>query len=574
MSKTDPSSMKRSTNPVTSSSTSTNTESENDTPVNKQNKKPKINSKAVPEAIENYEEDGAILRGRTKSSDDSSEETEPKWWKQRFREEMKRYEVISDRNRQRAEAKAATPKEKSGPTSENSKKNSPGIVRAPAHSVSVRNINPYATSTTTNSATTTTSASTSTSPTTSTEPRLARKPTFRQKMRQSMSNLPRLSISNVSELGATLTDLVRSPWRIKTPISSRGDEILQSDNLSLKVRNAMANEINRLTSDIKISTLPLEEREEQIKLAIAKKFLSLALGDEGDFDQSKMDSVPDINRYLSKTYGFVIEWPPVSPKAEESLTQRARSSSTLIPEIAADYRDALLEDALNCARRNYHVSHEIDLSNLDKDPFIRGVYDGTIGGPQRKETVTVQSKQRTDVTPTFYRDFEHSTYQIEAADNSMQLVDSIDKFVEFVGDPQNCGLPRKVSHFANQNIGIFIKNILFTRTDENGERQSPIKLFDGTPVRITMSPKARYRFKKVADGSVILSYQATFETKGAKAENKNTASLSLGKDQGEKAVLIENAQATITLDLTFKTDGTVTMGKLNLNAAGWNTTDA
>ncbi len=122
------------------------------------------------------------------------------------------------------------------------------------------------------------------------------------------------------------------------------------------------------------------------------------------------------------------------------------------------------------------------------------------------------------------------------------------------------------------STGMLIKNLPYTKTDDKGRPQSMIQLFDGTPIAISVTPQVTYRLKKATDGRITLSYRSEVDTTGAGALGRNTARLLTVNEGkvGDKAVLIEDARAVITLDITFRPDGTARMGTLQLRAEGWN----
>jgi hypothetical protein len=90
-----------------------------------------------------------------------------------------------------------------------------------------------------------------------------------------------------------------------------------------------------------------------------------------------------------------------------------------------------------------------------------------------------------------------------------------------------------------------------------------------------MTPKASYRFKKNADGTVLLCYRAEYNSTGTSALGKNSAQIwSLGANGLEsKGVLIDGAKAKISLDIVFHPNASFEMGALVLEAEGWNVLD-
>lgn len=240
--------------------------------------------------------------------------------------------------------------------------------------------------------------------------------------------------------------------------------------------------------------------------------------------------------------------PPKSPRAQVD-TQKLRG---IDPKRAA---------------KNYPVEYSLDLSNYAKNRRLKECFDAEFNPVTGKETVTKMANSRTDVTGILQRDFEHSTYQYVDDEGDVHPLNSIDDFVHFV-DPDQTGLAKQVSRFACQTLGIWIKHIFQSQTDKNGQPTSPLKLADGTPVFITVSPHATYQFKKEQNGQIVLSYLAEYNTPNNGLRQKNTARLV--HPVSGMAVPIENAKANVTLDITFNQQGDFQMGELNLRATGWN----
>ncbi len=404
-------------------------------------------------------------------------------------------------------------------------------------------------------------------PAPATEPTLhkrGRSATVRDVLRDGMQRLSRMSMTQDNMAALTLGDLARSRWVMSPMAGADGSAHPLLDKLPAKFRRALALDYMDFQRNKRNEALTGKERDDKLKEAIAKKFLAMALlGPDSDFDQSKIGSWSAINRYLSKQFGLQVEQEPASARNDSSSARSRRATS--------DFRDQLALGAEQRSR-NYQMAWSIDLTNKESDPFVSKVFAGTIEDTRKQETVTTQPGQRTDVTATFQRDFKMSVYEFERPDGSVGKFASIDEFVAFVGDPMKSGLPSLVSHYACQNLGMFVKNLLFTKTDDKGNPESVLGLYDGTPVVISTSPKASYRLKKAADGTVTLSYRSEVDTTGAGAQGKNTARLlSVGEDGIQtRSVLIEDAQATTTVDVVFHPDGTARMGRLDFTAQGWN----
>lgn len=479
------------------------------------------------------EQDGTGFRASSDSDDESSDEqhfaASMAHFEQHFDEEVRYYEALS-KKRQALEKKRALPKEKTLPEATEPLKGS---------------VNPQS----------------------SGEPQVhhrGRAATVRETLRGGLQRLSRASLTHDAMQSLTLTDLASARWICTHRLETDDNGFAVLDNLPPNVTRALAATYRDFFNDKRNSGLQGDERETQLKQALAKKFLALTLmGKDSDFDRSRIGSASAINQYLSRKFSLKIDSVLTSPRNEPS--------SARTPAVLDDFRDRLVQEAV-LRSRNFQVNGSIDLSNLDADPFVKNVYATTIDATRKNESVSKVPGQRTDVTATFQRDFPHSTYEAESDDGSVRSLKSIDEFVAFIGDPLQSGLPAQVSHFACQNTGMLIKNLLYTKTDDKGRPQSMIQLFDGTPIAISVTPKVTYRLKKATDGTITLSYRSEVDTTGAGALGRNTARLLTVNEGkvGDKAVLIEDARAVITLDITFRPDGTARMGTLQLRAEGWN----
>ena len=415
--------------------------------------------------------------------------------------------------------------------------------------------------------------------------RLNRTETISEKVRRGLNLSPRTSLNTDSKQALTLGELAQSRWVMTATVKEDGEGFPLLDKLPPSLRRALAMEYQQFSTKKANEKIPVEEREAHLKEALAKKFLVLALRhQDSGFDQSKIGSLPAINRYLSQKFGIKIsqELPsgqeapssPRSPRSPSSPRSRMRSSfsssSAWSPRSprSEDFRDLLVQDALHRSR-NYQVNYSLDLRDLSGDPFAKTVINTEIESNKAGEKVT--SGRRTDVGGIFQRDFENSVYQYEKEDGTIGDFESIDEFVDFIGDPAKAGLPKAVSTYACQSLGIIIKNLLFSRKDDKGNLLSPLHLFDGTPVNFSTSQKASYRFKKLEDGGVELSYEAIINTKEESKSGKASARLILSGDGLKNRVAsVDNAEARITFRMTFDPKGNAQMDILKLEAKGWN----
>lgn len=390
-------------------------------------------------------------------------------------------------------------------------------------------------------------------------------------LRGGFSRMSRLSLTpkNVEEM--TFSEMAAARWTCSKNLKPDAYGLLTSRVLPANLRGMLV----KTYLDALDKSLPMglkdDERERWIKQEVAKHFIAQVLiGKDSEFDRAKIGSMSAVNKYLSKQFNVKVDTLLSTAEDEPSTPRSPRISRS--PESTrsmADFRDLLLKD-VEALSQNYRQQYSCDLRDLHSDPFIKSVFEANIETPKKSETVTTASNQRTDVTATFLRDFPHSTYEYEDDNGAVKTFDPavVDDFVKFIGDPKQMGLPKEVSNYACQNLGLFVKNLLFMRTHTNGDSASPLKLFDGTPIAISTTPKATYRFKKHSDGVIEMRYRADYDTKAAIESGKNTARLLLADEL--KSVTIENATATVTLAVFFHPDGTTRMGTLNLKAEGWN----
>ena len=406
---------------------------------------------------------------------------------------------------------------------------------------------------------------------TSGEPRVherTRSSTVSRTLRGGLQRLVRASM-NTADFGvASLGELASARWIPVGTVKQDADGFPLLESIPPAIKKALCLEYRNFTSRGKSTQLNAGNTEKELKLFMAKKFLSIALsGEDSDFDQSRIGSLAAVNSYLSKKFGFKIEAPGL---AESDEPVSSRSSQ---PDI--DFVDLLVQDAVSRSR-HYTVTLSVDLGEEMKDDYhTKTTFADTIGAAMKGEKVTKTEGQRSDVSATFVRDFPHSVYEMILDDGSIKKIKSIDEFVAFIGDPQKKGVPLQVSYFASQNLGVFIKNLVFSKTDSAGRPQTFIKLYDGTPVAISMTPKASYRFKKTSDGSVEMQYQSLAETRVTGPDGRAAARIwvnNAGIGQWN-SVVIENASAKVECRIVIHPDATVTMGALQYQAEGWNHID-
>ena len=161
------------------------------------------------------------------------------------------------------------------------------------------------------------------------------------------------------------------------------------------------------------------------------------------------------------------------------------------------------------------------------------------------------------IRPTFARDFGDSRYFILQKNGEKKRIDSIDEFHAFTESEKKSDMTKMVSNIANQNLGIFLKNAIFGRKQENEGKyvyHSAVTLIDGTAVgpnsRRGMDDKAEYVLSKDESGRITLTYQRTLLSSAEEP-------LSV-KSYGEESNLIDlraDAALRLTAVVTIETDG-------------------
>lgn len=494
---------------------------------------PRVKEKSNPHTKTCAEDDGAAFSGRpgnegNDSSEESSESNTPAWWDQRYSEAVIEAERISEKRAiQRAKLANKSPEHQiNEPDNSGVSRSSDEVAPSRLHTINLI-------------------------------------------IRDRTKNMTFFSPRKESGSEISLNSLAAAEWVPSGGSGKYENAIL--DRIPIQIRKELAKEYRAFSSRQTTQPLQGEARELALRKSLALKFLSEALlGKASGFDKAKIHSRTEINDYLSRTYGFRI-----SKDAEKSSSLSGSSSSLKSRDQSSNVVSMLAMDAMDLSK-NYRVDYSIDLRNLEPDPFIKKNYLATLAAVRTTQKVSDEYSKQKDLGGIFVRDFDKSAYEFQDSDGNIKPITSIDEFIALIGDPENCQLPREISLFACQTLGLFIKNILFTRTNASGIMESPVKLYDGTSVSISISPKVLYRLRKNTDGSIVLSYRAEYDSTGALAQGRYSAlTLKLGSQSMEtKGVVIDGAKATVSLDIVFYTNAAFQMGALKLEAEGWNVVDA
>lgn len=233
--------------------------------------------------------------------------------------------------------------------------------------------------------------------------------------------------------------------------------------------------------------------------------------------------------------------------------------------------EALAIDAENRSK-NMVIDMEVDLSDPAYTSFNASAVDGAFLKTWIKDSSDVvdsNGKVMGDVTkarPTFIRDFKNSTYKIKEKDGSLTNISSIDNFLDFFSKHENKNIGKIVSNIASQNLGMFFKNVLFRRTDKNGECQSILRLADGTPIQPLSNLKATYILSRDSKGNVIIDYELHCDSNAGKSK----LSVKTIVDDPQTIEIGENANLTIKSRVVIEPDGEWSIDNPHVYAEFWN----
>ncbi|MCE2859864.1 MAG: hypothetical protein LW731_08470 [Oxalobacteraceae bacterium] len=233
--------------------------------------------------------------------------------------------------------------------------------------------------------------------------------------------------------------------------------------------------------------------------------------------------------------------------------------------------EALAIDAENRSK-NMIIDMEVDLSDPAYKSFIANAVDGAFLKTWVKDSSDVVDSNGnamgdiTKVRPTFIRDFKNSTYKIKEKDGSLTDISSIDTFLDFFDKHENKNIGKIVSNIASQNLGMFFKNVLFRREDENGECQSILRLTDGTPIQPLSNFKATYILSRDSKGNVIIDYELHCDSSTGKSKLRANTIV----DNPQTIEIAENANLTIKSTVVIEPDGEWSIDNPHVYAEFWN----
>jgi hypothetical protein len=404
--------------------------------------------------------------------------------------------------------------------------------------------------------------------------RPSKAPAFIRNLSQRMSlvqadDLPQQQATRTSVGMATpvLDDLLSKPWNIEA--DKKGNALLK--NIPDDVLNKLSDLAFMISTSKDFQGRSYVEQETYMRKQIGKKFLNLIEKKiESRLENKYFDSPENIKIYLKINFGIIVG-------AEKSDKRKTVSSSDAgksprLGDEKPDFHEKLMQE-LAIRMRNREVDYEFGGKNTEEIDLMKKNIDQVFGAAFKSEKVEGADKANSDVASTFIRDFPNSSYYFEDARGTTKKLTSQDEFINIFNDSGNKNLAYTVSHYCNQNLPIFLKNVMFSQTAKDGSPVSVLKLYDGTPLAISTSFKSAYTIKKLENGNFLLSYKGTVDTSGAEKSGKNTATMlkKSGTTIERTAVLITNANAEVTYQIEFGSNGSVVHSyKPRLCAKGWN----
>lgn len=344
-----------------------------------------------------------------------------------------------------------------------------------------------------------------------------------------------------------------------------------------QVLNDMADIAYKIRNSKTFREKTSQDQQVYMRRELGRRFIGSLVAHAGDdFDNDILGSTRKMRSYLKENYGILIHAPSAKRKSM-IISESNSSNSSKSPAREVDFLDHLQKN-VEARMNNYQIDLVFDLKNSPDNDFIEKLTAEQFVNNFGSEKVDDANAKRLDVSKTFIRDFPNSTYLFEDDQGVQRKISSVDDFVKLIGDPQKNGLPYLVSHFCNQNLPIFLRNLFFSRTSEDGSPVSVLRLHDGTPMSIAMSPSATYIFKKSPDGGIFLKYEGKVDATGTAKLGRNAAYLLKKVWNEEKQedeiirtpAVIEGATATWSQEITFKADGLWELKNPRIQAKGWN----
>ncbi len=404
--------------------------------------------------------------------------------------------------------------------------------------------------------------------------RPSKTPAFIRNLSQRMSliqddDLPQQQTTRTSMGMATpvLDALLSKPWALDA--DKKGDVVLK--NIPDDVLNKLSDLALLISTSKNFQVKPHTEQENYMRKQIGKKFLNLIEQKiESESERKYFDSPEKIKNYLRMNFGIIID--PENSEKRKTVSSGDSGKSPRLGDEKQGFHEKLMQE-LAIRMRNYEVDYEFGGKNTEEFNLMKKNIDQVFLAAINSERVEGADKRNSAVAATFSRDFPSSNYYFMDERGNTTKLTSEDEFIEIFKGSTDKNLAYKVSHYCNQNLPIFLKNVMFSQTAKDGSPISVLKLYDGTPLSISNSFISSYTLKKSENGDYVLSYKGTVDTSGADKLGKNTATMlkKVGADIERKAVLISDATAEVTYEMQFGADGSVVHSyKPRLRAKGWN----
>ena len=262
--------------------------------------------------------------------------------------------------------------------------------------------------------------------------------------------------------------------------------------------------------------------------------------------------------------------PDLSPARKKMLLHAKLME--LLPDRSKLKQLSVLDALLVDVEKRYSVAFidkEIDLADPRYLDWVSAAADGAFIKTWDKDNATVDDSELKKylefVQPSFARDFKFSNYEIKNSDGSLKKINSIDEFIEFIGPGSEGNLPKVVSNIASQNLGMFLKPVLFVRTEEGKTPESVLHLDDGTPIRPNVNFRQKYTFSKNSDGKIIIDYESN-----ASKEFQIGKPMRAAKNNGGSAIDVNDATIKIKVLIEVNPDGRWYINNPHVVAENWN----
>lgn len=182
------------------------------------------------------------------------------------------------------------------------------------------------------------------------------------------------------------------------------------------------------------------------------------------------------------------------------------------------------------------------------------------------DSATGVKKKNADVLrPTFVRDFDNSDYFFRDVNGTRSRINNTDDFMALIDGEEDSGLASVVSNIASQNLGNFLKNVLFLRHDSQGISQSVLREHDGTPIMPLAIAKAGYTFAKDEAGNITLDYEWNSSN-----EINGNKELRVKRMTGDtSSYTVQEATLKIAVRITIARNRQWNIGDPHIKASGW-----